>query len=85
MRKNKAAATAIDLRLPLLAIAIVLFALLFSVSAALAQDKRKQGLKVGETIPFEMTATDQSGQTQSLKSVSGRGGLILLFTRSLDW
>lgn len=85
MKKTKASTMPIDIRAPLTAFAIILFSLLFIISAAQAKDQLKQGLKVGETIPQEMMVSDQSGEKYSLGSISGRSGLILLFTRSLDW
>lgn len=68
-----------------IALALTLAISAFGVSGVRAQDSLDKGLKVGETIPLEMTAPDQSGKTHSLKSLIGRTGLILLFTRSLDW
>ena len=53
--------------------------------AAVADDDLDQGLKVGATIPLDMAADDQNGDEHKLKSLPGRSGLILLFTRSLDW
>ena len=53
--------------------------------AATAKDDLDQGLKVGQTIPLNMSVPDQNGETRSLKALTGRSGLILLFTRSLDW
>jgi AhpC/TSA family len=44
----------------------------------------KTGPAVGSAIPrFE--APDQNGQTQSLESVSGSKGTLLVFYRSADW
>jgi hypothetical protein len=44
----------------------------------------KTGPAVGKKIPaFE--AKDQNGKTQTLKSLSGPKGLVLLFVRSADW
>lgn len=59
--------------------------LAMSVFAAQAEDDLDQGLKIGQTIPLELSATDQSGKAYSLKELTARSGLILLFTRSLDW
>lgn len=68
-----------------LAAAAILAILALSTTGARAQDELDKGLDIGETIPVEMSAPDQNGDTRSLKSVFGRSGLILLFTRSLDW
>lgn len=44
----------------------------------------KTGPAVGETIPaFE--AVDQTGKTQTLASLTGSKGLMLVFFRSADW
>lgn len=85
MKKTNVSAMPIDIRAPLTALAIILFSLFFVLSTAQAKDQLKQGLKVGDTIPQGMMVSDQSGEKYSLGSISGRSGLILLFTRSLDW
>ncbi|MEQ8194360.1 MAG: hypothetical protein RIB59_07710, partial [Rhodospirillales bacterium] len=62
-----------------------LFALAFLiVGDAQAADALKQGPKVGEAIPHQLTATDQNGQQRNFGSLKRERGLILLFTRSLD-
>jgi hypothetical protein len=54
--------------------------------AALAQVPRpaKTGPAVGEAVPA-FAATDQSGRTQTLASVMGAKGAMLVFFRSADW
>jgi hypothetical protein len=54
--------------------------------AALAQvpQPAKTGPAVGETVPA-FSATDQNGRTQSLSSVTGAKGAMLVFFRSADW
>jgi len=59
--------------------------LTMTVFAARASDDLGQGLKVGQAIPLTLSVPDQNGKTRSLKGLTGRSGLILLFTRSLDW
>ena len=54
-------------------------------AAATGSDKLERGPKVGETIPHQLKATDHRGQSADFSSVAGKKGLILLFTRSLDW
>ena len=68
-----------------MALVIICFGLSYSAFAAKAGDQHDQGLKTGATIPLAMRTTDQQGKTGSLKTLTGRSGLILLFTRSLDW
>jgi len=54
--------------------------------AALAQTPRpgKTGPAVGDAVPA-FSATDQNGQTQTLASVMGAKGAMLVFFRSADW
>ncbi len=56
-----------------------------SASAADGLDKLAAGTKVGKKIPHPLKTTDQHGKTVDFSSLTGRKGLILLFTRSLDW
>jgi hypothetical protein len=42
------------------------------------------GLAVGQKAP-EFSLRDQSGQVQTLESLRGKNGTILLFFRSADW
>jgi hypothetical protein len=53
---------------------------------ALAQISRpaKTGPVVGEVVPA-FSATDQTGRTQTLASVMGTKGAMLVFFRSADW
>jgi hypothetical protein len=53
--------------------------------AALAQTPpAKTGPAVGEVVPA-FSATDQNGRTQTLVSVMGAKGAMLVFFRSADW
>jgi len=54
--------------------------------AALAQAPRpaKTGPAVGEAVPA-FSAADQNGRTQSLQSLMGAKGAMLVFFRSADW
>jgi len=53
---------------------------------ALAQNPRpaKTGPAVGEVVPA-FSATDQNGRMQTLASVMGAKGAMLVFFRSADW
>jgi hypothetical protein len=76
------------LRRTALGLAGILCVFLGSVNPAAAADgldKLERGPKVGETIPHQLKAADQRGQSVNFASVSGEKGLILLFTRSFDW
>lgn len=85
MKRNVFAFAGARPGLTLGALVLFVFGLSVAGAAANADDVLDQGLKVGETIPLDMSADDQNGDTRSLKSLVGRSGLILLFTRSLDW
>jgi hypothetical protein len=54
--------------------------------AALAQTPQvaKTGPAVGAVVPA-FSATDQNGRTQTLASVMGVKGVMLVFFRSADW
>ncbi len=49
-----------------------------------AVDTSKLGPQVGATVPA-FSGTDQFGKPQSLASLSGPKGLMLVFSRSTDW
>jgi hypothetical protein len=44
----------------------------------------KLGPQVGERVP-DFALKDQSGQTQTLQSIMGPKGAMLVFIRSADW
>jgi hypothetical protein len=49
-----------------------------------AVDTSTLGPQVGATVPA-FSGTDQFGTLQSLASLSGPKGLMLVFSRSTDW
>ena len=49
-----------------------------------AIDIASLGPQVGELVP-SFSLPDQNGQTQTLESILGPNGAILLFHRSADW
>jgi hypothetical protein len=58
---------------------------LFMLSAtALYAQNAKTGPAVGQPVS-DFALQDQSGRTQTLKSVSGPKGTMLVFFRSADW
>jgi hypothetical protein len=61
--------------------AIILFA-----GIALAQkiDVSKLGPQVGDRVP-EFSLKDQFGKTQTIESIMGPKGAMLVFVRSADW
>jgi cytochrome oxidase Cu insertion factor (SCO1/SenC/PrrC family) len=61
------------------------FLLLLSASVLWAQNvPADPGVKVGETIPA-FSLPDQNGKTQTLETLRGPKGLMLVFFRSADW
>lgn len=52
--------------------------------AALEAQGIKTGPAVGETIP-SFSASDQNGRTQTLQSIMGPNGAMVVFFRSADW
>lgn len=62
---------------------VLLFAIVlgFALRSAHAADS---GLQPGAKVPT-FTLKDQDGNTQTLESLSGPNGLLLLFNRSADW
>jgi hypothetical protein len=66
-------------RSPLLGSWILLISGSFTISLA-----QQPGPAVGERIPA-FQATDQSGQVQTLETVRGPKGALLVFFRSADW
>ena len=57
--------------------------LALSATALYGQNGRT-GPAVGQPIPV-FSLQDQNGRTQTLKSVSGPKGTMLVFFRSADW
>jgi hypothetical protein len=52
--------------------------------AALQGQNIKTGPDVGQQVPA-FSAMDQNGRTQTLKSIMGSKGAMLVFFRSADW
>ena len=66
-------------------LALVLFFPLAANAAGNQFDKLDKGPKLGAAIPHSLGATDQQNQHQDFKSLARRRGLIIFFSRSLDW
>ena len=60
---------------------LVVLAVLSTATAMAAEP----GPAVGATFPHDLTAPDQSGKQQTLKSVIGEKGVAIFFVRSADW
>lgn len=69
-----------------LSLGVTMLAMLLTVPAAAASlDTVKQGPKIGAHMAKSIGALDQGGQHRDFKSLARRRGLIILFSRSLDW
>ncbi len=55
-----------------------------SQTAARKIDVSKLGPQVGERVP-DFSLSDQNGKTQTLQSIMGPKGAMLVFVRSADW
>jgi hypothetical protein len=51
---------------------------------AQSADVDQLGPQVGEAVP-DFSAPDQFGRVQTLKSIMGPNGAMLIFNRSADW
>ena len=78
-----------DIR-PIMTRYLVAVFLLFAVAAPPADaadghDTLGKGPPVGDTIPHSLAVPDQNNQYRDFKSLARRRGLILMFSRSVDW
>ena len=55
-----------------------------TLSTASKIDVSKLGPQVGEHVP-DFSLRDQHGRTQTLRSIMGPTGAMLVFVRSADW
>lgn len=72
---------------PALSIAIILMLALSSglmAQTRQAIDVSSLGPQIGEPVP-QFSLPDQNGQIQTLASIRGPNGTMLLFHRSADW
>lgn len=53
--------------------------------AASAVDEVQRGPKVGMAIPHSLKVPDQNKQERDFKSLARKRGLVILFSRSLNW
>jgi hypothetical protein len=63
---------------------LALLALLAQATAHTRVDLSKVGPQVGQRVP-DFSLADQAGKTQTLQSVMGSKGAMLVFFRSADW
>jgi hypothetical protein len=62
----------------------LLVSVAISAQTPAAVDTSRIGPQVGSTVPA-IAGVDQFGRAQTLASVSGRNGVMLVFFRSADW
>jgi len=48
-------------------------------------DTLKAGPAIGAKIPHDLKTVDHRNQHQDFKSLARKKGLVILFSRSLDW
>jgi len=63
---------------------LLVAATLHSQTGGATSPAQERGPAVGQKIPA-FSARDQFGKEQSLASLTGARGLVLLFVRSADW
>ena len=66
-------------------LALAVAVLLAGAAAAGRLDTLDMGPKVGAAMPHSLKIRDHNNRYQDFKSLARRRGLILLFSRSLDW
>ena len=66
-------------------LAAILVMLPLAAQAGEPRDALAKGPKVGESIPQPFQTTDQNGTARDFRSLVGKRGVILLFSRSLGW
>ena len=64
---------------------LLAFAFVHAGWAADEHDRLARGPQVGAPIPHALTTTDHAGTPQDFDTVIGERGLVLIFSRSLDW
>ena len=55
-----------------------------SVEERMKVDLSQVGPQIGERVP-DFSLVDQTGRTQTLQSLMGPNGLMMVFFRSADW
>jgi hypothetical protein len=91
MRERLASKFAFVELLAAFGIALALLASLLTPGASVARithpsriDVSKLGPQVGQRVP-DFSLKDQNGKTQTLQSIMGPKGAMLVFIRSADW
>jgi hypothetical protein len=71
-------------RVAVLGLAVTALAAVAAVPARVQVNLENVGPRIGATVP-EFSGVDQFGQKQTLQTVIGREGAMLVFFRSADW
>lgn len=71
-------------RLGAAAAALILLSAL-PATAAPPYDRLDVGPAIGTAIPHRLTLRDHTGTQRNFRTLKGRTGLILMFSRSFDW
>ena len=71
-------------KLLLAALVVVMMVHVHAQSTRARVDVSKLGPQVGDRAP-DFSLPDQSGKTQTLRSIMGPRGAMLVFLRSADW
>jgi hypothetical protein len=66
-------------------VALALTLPLHGAFAAGDLDTLDKGPAVGSSIPHQFNAPDQNNEIRDFSSLTGKNGLIVLFSRSFDW
>ena len=56
-----------------------------AASPSAKYDTLKAGPPVGAKIPHDLKTVDHRNQHQDFKALAHKNGLVILFSRSLDW
>lgn len=62
-----------------------LIAGLLLLALPMAADAEELGPAIGTELPFTLALADQSGEVRSFDDLAGENGLVLVYSRSLDW
>ena len=66
-------------------LAVLSAATAHAAPASAKYDTLKAGPAVGTKIPHDLKTVDHQNQHQDFKSLAHSRGLVILFSRSLDW
>lgn len=56
-----------------------------ATAASAPHDTLTVGPKIGEKIPHDLSTVDQDGRHRDFRTLARARGLLILFTRSVEW